>query len=153
MGLFALSLLGLSLFLSLALIWFGAQYSHVEKEKMVSLDQLVEEIEENSKQYPYISKAPKVTEVFSWLSSHPLLEELKKENDPIELRELELQLVESPSQIKAEIEFAFKSMMSARKFHEALREGDDFVDPNLEITWDVLNDGYRASFYLKNRSP
>jgi hypothetical protein len=58
-----------------------------------------------------------------------------------------------PFLAKVGIEFNFKSVMNARKFHEALRAGDDWVDGTKEISWDVLNNGYRAAFFMKNRGP
>jgi hypothetical protein len=125
------------------------------------IDRWIAAVEMNNKEYPYILQAPKAAEALSWLSSHPLLEELKKEGDPIDLQEIRYELVKFPKigspkdpyLAKIEIEFCFKSATNARKFHEALREGDFFVDPQLEITWNARQDSYRASFFLKNRSP
>jgi hypothetical protein len=41
--------------------------------------------------------------------------------------------------------------MHARKFHEALLHDDQFVDTKHELTWEMLSDRYKTSFYLKNR--
>ncbi len=180
MGLYALSLLAGSLILSATLLGFGLSSNSLSKQQMVDslqttsiqklftegameeqIDHWIAEIETNTKEYPYIPQTPKVTQTLSWLSYHPLLREFKKEGDPIQLRELKYQLVsfpkinsdKEPFLAKVELEFNFKSLMNARKFHEALREGDEWVDPNLEIDWDTLSNGYRASFYMKNRSP
>ncbi|MBU6446114.1 MAG: hypothetical protein KGQ49_01795 [Verrucomicrobia bacterium] len=180
MGRTALLLLGCSLLLSIALAVFGMQFAQTGKEEMLRaiktplrhtllteqssetpIDQWIDAIEKSNQEYVYLSQAPKVTEVLAWLSAHPLLEELKLEGDPIDLQEIRVQLVKYPTLRspndpyleKVELEFRFQSMMTARRFHEALREGDDKVNPNLEISWDVLQDGYRTSFYLKNRSP
>ncbi len=176
MGFIGLSLLGLSLFLSAALVWIGFRFSDKIKGEMLRalpssllidgkaeerIDRWIDDIEKNNKEYPYILQTPKVTEVLSWFSSHPLLEELKREGDPIDIREIRVQLVDFPSihspdesyLEKVEIEFRFKSIMNARRFHEALREGDDWINTQREISWDVLNESYRTSFYLKNRSP
>lgn len=174
MGLYSLCLIAASLVLSGSLLGFGLQSIQARKLEMLSnirsplegdaeekIDRWISAIEKNNKEYPYILQAPKATEVLSWLSSHPLLEELKKEGDPIHLREIRYQLVnfpkmDSPTEpylAKVEIEFQFKSATNARKFHEALRNGDTCVDSRLEITWDSLHDGYRSSFFLKNRSP
>lgn len=176
MGRIALILLASSLALSGSLLFLGIRSAETSKEQMVQaiqtplrqklisegsmeeqIDQWIDAIEKNNREYPYISQAPRVADVLSWLSSHPLLEELKMEGDPIEIRTLRVQLVKCPMLrsenepylAKVELEFEFKSMMNARRFHEALREGDELVNPRLEITWD----GSRASFYLKNRSP
>ena len=86
---------------------------------------------------------------------------MKKEQDPIEILSLRYQLLkfpkldasQEPYQAKVEIEFKVKSPLNARKFHEALLKGDERVDPSLEVNWEALNDLYRVSFYLKNRSP
>lgn len=178
LGLYAFSLLTASVLLSGLLFGFGVQSNVSRKTKLLNslqastrkklsgdveekIDHWIAAIETNNKEYPYIIQAPKVVEVFSWLSSHPLLEELKKEGDPIDLREVRYQLVkfpkiESPKEpylAKVEIEFQFKSATNARKFHEALRRGDDLINPSLDITWDALNDAFRTSFFLKNRSP
>ncbi len=173
MGIYALSLFSISLFLSVACISFGLRSSFLRKTEMLrslhfseegcleeKIDQWISSIEKNNNEYPYILQAPKVAEVFAWLSSHPLLEELKKQNDPIDIREIQYQLInfpkigstKNPYLAKVDIEFKFKNAMNARKFHEALRAGDDRVNPNLEISWDALTDSYRTSFFLKNRS-
>lgn len=181
LGVYALSLLTASSFLSGSLLYLGLHSIQSRKEEMLHsvqpslqkrklsengtveerIDRWISAVETNNKEYSYILQAPKVAEVLSWISSHPLLEELKKEGDPIELKEIRYQLVKFPKigspkesyLAKVEIEFQFKSAMNARKFHEALREGDERVDPKLDITWDALHDGYRASFFLKNRGP
>jgi hypothetical protein len=180
MGFYALTLLAASILLSASLLAIGYQSTSLRKQEMLEalqtasrktllteggmeeqIDQWISAIEENNKEYPYILQAPKATEVFSWLSSHPLLEELKREGDPIDLRELKYQLVtyptihsdKEPFLAKVELEFNFKSPMNGRKFHEALRAGDAWVDPKKEISWDALHEGYRATFYMKNRSP
>ena len=88
------------------------------------------------------------------------MEKLKREGDPIDIREIQTHLVNFPSVhsenepylMKVEIAFTCKSMMNARKFHEALREDGDWVNTDLEITWDTSNDHYSTTFYLKNRS-
>ncbi|MBX7066997.1 MAG: hypothetical protein K1X28_07185 [Parachlamydiales bacterium] len=180
MGRIALILIASSIAISATLAGLGMQAAKKSKEQMLhaiqtplrknliadgsveeQIDQWIDAIEKNNQEYPYILQAPKVTEVLSWLSSHPLLKEMKQEGDPIDIQEFRVQLVKFPTNrsekdpylAKAELEFRFKSMMNARRFHEALREGDAMVNPNLEITWEVLHDGYRTSFFLKNRSP
>lgn len=174
MGLYAVSLLAAALLLSGALLYTSFRSIQARKMQMLhslhlseegdaeeKIDRWISAIEKNNKEYPYILQAPKVTEVLSWLSAHPLLEELKREGDPIDVREIKYQLVKFPQigatkdpyLAKVELEFRFKSAMNARKFHEALREGDPLVDSKLEIGWDALHEGYRTSFFLKNRRP
>lgn len=170
MGTYALILLIGSILLSGAIFGLGMRSSGMRKGEMFhslgvcneeQIDSWITSIEKNNKEYPYILQTPKVIEMLAWLSSHPLLEELKKEGDPIEIQEIHYQLVtfpttDSPKEpylAKVDLEFQFKSPMNGRKFHEALRKGDEQVNPNLEISWDVLENGYRATFFLKNRSP
>jgi type IV pilus assembly protein PilM len=180
MGFYALALIGASTLLSAALLGFGYHSISLKKQQMLEalqtssrrtllaegkveeqIDQWISAIENNNKEYPYILQAPKAVEVLSWLSSHPLLEELKMDGDPIDMREIKYELSSFPTihsekepfLAKVGIEFNFKSVMNARKFHEALRAGDDWVDGTKEISWDVLNNGYRAAFFMKNRGP
>lgn len=180
MGLIGLILIACSLMISGTLTGLGIHLSKRSKEQMLSaiqnpvrqklmseanmeeqIDQWIHAIEKNNQEYPYINQSPKVAEVLSWISSHPLLTELKLEGDPIQIQEMRVRLIKFPTLrsekepylTKVDLEFQFKSMMNARRFHEALREGDEFVNSNLEITWDVLQNGYRVSFFLKNRSP
>lgn len=173
MGRIALALLVASCTLSCASLGFGLHAIHRNKLSMLpnpslsegSLDEQIDTwigaIEENNKEYPYLMQSPKVSDILAWLSSHPLLQTLKEEGDPIEIKELRTQLVSFPSLqskndpylVKVELEFQFKNMTNARKFHDALREGDQLVNPYQEITWEPLNDSCRACFYLKNRGP
>jgi len=115
-------------------------------------------VSESRKEFPYILQAPRVSEVLSWLSHHPLVGAFKKEDDSLEVSEMRYQLLESPKidalntryLAKVDLRFIVKSPMNARKFHEALLKGDEIVDANQEITWETLSDGYRVSFFLKN---
>ncbi len=180
MGKIALALLGTSLFLSALLFFWGIRFEKSAQEQMLHMlhpslpkeiglegsmeeriDRWIEMVEENNREYPYLPTAPKVVEVLAWLSSHPLLEALRGENDPMDVRELRVELVQFPTLSSAEepylerveLEFSLKNVMNARRFHEMLRQGDDLVNPHLEISWDVLNESYRTTFYLKNRTP
>lgn len=185
-GLYALVLICISFVLSVFLLISGQKIEAIHKnemerqlsvllaktdpklkEKLFSTQQetllydWIDAVELYSKNYPFISTAPKVVELLSWISSHPLLEKLKTENTPILIRDLRYQLVqyphvgstEEPYQTKVEVEFEANSPMNARKFHQALLKGDSLVDAKQEIGWEVLANGYRASFFLKNRTP
>lgn len=180
MGFYSLLLLASSFILSGSLLILGMESVSSRKQEMLNylqptsrksplkkrkiekqIDQWISAIEANNKEYAYILQGPKVAEVLAWLTSHPLLEQFKNGGDPIDVREIKYQLISYPTVqsgkdpflVKVEMEFKFKSLMNARKFHESLRQGDEWVDPDLEMTWDALNDGYCASFYMKNRSP
>ena len=127
-----------------------------------ALDLRIAGIETYNKEYPYILDAPRVSEVLSWLGEHPLLQEFKMEKDPLEMRDLCYQLVEYPKigssqsryRAKVDLQFRIKSPMNARRFHETLLKGDEMVDLTNEVSWEALNDSYRASFFLKHtKSP
>ncbi len=181
MGRNALFLLATSLMVSGAFLFLGLQSMQQRKQEMLSslhassakrklhldegsieekIDRWIAAVETNNKEYPYILQAPKVAEVLAWLSSHPLLEELQREGDPIEIREVSYQLVKLPKigstkepyLAKVDLDFTFKSAMNARRLHEELRKGDDLIDSSQEIHWNPLSQGYRVSFFLKNRS-
>jgi hypothetical protein len=128
------------------------------KDEKTALAQWITAVETHHKDYPYILQSPRLTAVLSWLSNHPLLLEFKTANDPFDLRNLHYRLVEYPKidspqtryRAKVEIQFQVKSPMQARKFHEALLQGDEIVDSSGEVSWEVSQDGYRASFFLRN---
>lgn len=188
LGASALALFFFSALLASCLIWYGIRAGTVRKTQIgkslqscldrwdpslkknfftdakeieLTVDKWNSEIEKNSKDYPYILQTPKMAEILNWISSHPLLKQLEKEGDPIQIEEIHYQLIQfprigaaqDPYLGKVEIEFKFNEAINARRFHEALLKGDEKVDPHLDISWDVLNQGYRASFFLKNRSP
>jgi hypothetical protein len=127
----------------------------LEDEEM-ALKQWTHGVEKYNKEYPYILDVPRAAKVLSWLSQHPLLLEFKMENDPLEVKTIRYQLVEYPKigslqnryRAKVDLQFKVKSPMSARRFHEALLQGDEIVDPNSEVSWEALSDSYRASFFL-----
>jgi len=116
-------------------------------------------VSSHAKDYPYLLQTPKVAEALSWLHSHPLLISLRDEQEAISIRSFRYQLLQFPKLdsprdpygAKVEIEFKTKSALNARKFHEALLQGDDYVDATQEISWDASDGKYRASFFLKNR--
>jgi hypothetical protein len=170
LGRFASLLMASSLALAALITGWGWQHIHSSKREMAlkigskgpveeNIEQWIRIVEKNNKEYPYILQAPAAAEVLAWLSAHPLLNTLKEEGDPIDLRHLRYQLVslpkigslKEPYLAKVELEFQFKSSMNARRFQEALRSGDDRINP--EIKWEPLNEGYRAIFFLKNRGP
>lgn len=176
MGFFALSLLLFSFALSSGLVFWGIHSNSLRTKQMFEasnlshassfeemeekLSEWITSIEKNNKEYPYILQAPTVARFLSWISSHPLLNELKKE-DPIQIHEVRYFLERYPKAnsgkepflAKVELEFSFQSAMNARRFHELLRKGDALVNPNLDITWEALQNSVRTSFYLKNERP
>ena len=113
------------------------------------------------KEAPFLLQAPTVSEVLAWLTNNPLFVTFSKAGDPIDVINLNYQLItlpkignaRDPYLAKVELQFRVKNSMSARQFHEELLGGDYLVDANQEITWESLTDGYQTSFYLKNRAP
>lgn len=126
----------------------------------ILLNRWISTVEKHNKDYPYILQAPKMHEVLLWLTQHPFLNQIKEQGEPIVIQRIHYQLVQYPTieapkesyQAKVELEFKTPSPMSARKFHEFLLNGDALVDPDPGIEWEMLNQSYRASFFLKNRS-
>ena len=137
----------------------SAEKSNLQEKQEDKIENWIRFVASGGKEYSYILQTPKAAQALAWLSSHPLLKELEQEGDPIDLREIRYQLIQHPKLDspqdpylgKIELEFQFKNGINARKFHDALLKGDEIVDPDLEISWEALNGGYRTSFYLKNK--
>lgn len=111
----------------------------------ILLNQWNRAIQKYNKEYPYILQAPKVGEILPWLTQ--LLSSFE-----LDIQQIRYQLIEFPSRTKIELEFQTKSPMNARKFHEFLLKGEEWIDGE-EISWETLNEGYRTSFFLKNKGP
>lgn len=134
-------------------------FSNNPDEEML-LGRWISIVTKYNKAYPYILQAPKMHEVLLWISNHPFLTQIKEEGESINIQEIHYQLIECPTidapqepyQAKLEIEFKMQSPINARKFHEFLLKGDSLVNPVPGIHWEMLNDGYRTSFFLKNKS-
>jgi hypothetical protein len=109
----------------------------------------------------FLLQAPTVSEVLAWISNNAMFTSLAKQGDPFDLIHLQYHLVSFPKighmrdpyQAKVELQFRLKHSMSARNLHEELLRGDHLVDSSQEIIWEPFNDGYQATFYLKNRVP
>ena len=107
------------------------------------------------KQPAYMAPYPKVSEILSWLYSHPLMQE---KVDPIRITSFHYQLIsfpridapKEPYEAKIELEFETKSPLNARKLHEEIHEGNEWVSNKEEVQWDVTENLYRTSFNLKN---
>jgi hypothetical protein len=180
-GLWAAALLACSVVLSGGLSAFGRHQIQAQKAEMVerlrklsdpkqsrsltteedSIEQAISLIEKHNKEEPYLLQSPTVSEVITWVAKHPLLEIFVQSNDPLEVTGLKYQLLsfpkianlKEPYEAKVELEFKAKSPMNARKFHEALLQGDELVDSGKEITWETQSECYKTTFYLKNRTP
>lgn len=175
LGTYAIAILGSSCLLSIAVLGLGWKGFENRKTKMISslenslekwdahleaksadglLDEWVRAVETHNAEYPYILQTPKASEALSWLSSHPLFRD-------VVLREVHYQLVQfprigatkEPYTTKMDIEFQVQETTHARRIHEALLKGNDWVDTSKEIKWEALHNSYRATFFLKNRGP
>lgn len=114
-------------------------------------------IEKADKEPSYTLSVPKVSEILHWFSSHPLIKTNAYQGDPIEWEEIRYRLVQYPKvgslqeEYKAQVELTFRAQNAtqARKFHEALLKGDDYVDPKQQIGWETSAQDYKATFFLK----
>lgn len=121
------------------------------------LDAWESALEKADKQPSYTITVPKVSEALMWLSSHPLLQTFAEEGEPLEWEDIRYRLVQFPKigssqeSYKAQVELSFrvKHSTQARKFHEALLKGDNYVDPKEPIGWETLPQGYKTTFFLK----
>lgn len=181
-GIYAIALSGMSLLLGYAMLIFGSSLIQSKKEQMTQtlsayLDQedfalkktLFSEgdseeeilsrwnraIASYKKEYPFILRAPKVSELLDRLTLF-----LKQDNEPISLVAMHYQLLQFPTldhltepyQAKLEVEFHIPTPTTARKLHESLLQEQKWISLETPIEWDALNnDIYRSSFYLKNR--
>jgi type IV pilus assembly protein PilM len=106
------------------------------------------------KSFPFSSSAPLVSDLLTWISIHPKLSE------EIDVKEVHYQLVkhpkiESPLEpylTKVELKFTASTPAAARIFREALIQGDHLVNPKSEITWNLQQNIYQATFYLRGNS-
>lgn len=127
----------------------GAQVAVIEKK-----------LGKQKKSSALILPMPNVSEVLSWLSTHPNLSrgpDSLVNLDLIEIKHVRYQIVKYPKInspmvapiIKVELEFNSPSSRVAREFHDALLKGDAIVDEKKEITWNVKDTVYKTSFFLK----
>jgi len=128
------------------------------KDTPTLVNQWLRLIEKNAKDYRFLMKAPKVAQFLDWIAHHPLVDSFSQTPDPIFFEQIRYQLVslphldamDNPYLVKIDLDFKVGSPLHARKFHEMLLQGQGLVDASREISWDVLPDRYRATFYLKN---
>jgi len=181
-GIYAMALSGISLLLGSATFILGSYLIQSQKEKMIQTlaaylkqeDQTLQQslfskggneeeilsrwnraIASYKKEYPFILRAPKVSELLEWLTPF-----LNQENNPISLVSMRYKLLQFPTldnpaepyQAKLEIELHIPNPTSARKLHEALLQDKKWIYLDHAVEWDALNnDIYRSSFYLKNK--
>lgn len=131
------------------------QIGFSEKGKLSSaVSELEESLYKQRKSTISVSTLPKVSELLTWLSSHPSLQ------NGSSISRLRYQLLKTPrlgSQIKTqsakiELELTCDSPEAARSFHEALLKDRKFIDQKNPIRWNASDGIYRANFHIKPRS-
>ena len=112
--------------------------------------------------FPLQPNVPLVSDVLAWLSTHNSF--IQKEGagvkDSLRIESLSYTMVKRPEpskkqekyQIKIELEVSSPTPKSAREFHDALIEPNDFVDPKGEVKWSSSRDRYKTSFFLKDKT-
>ncbi len=113
-------------------------------------------LKKETKAFPYLLKAPKVAEVLHWLQKHPILCENGKAYKLYDFHyELinypKLDSLNDPYLAKVELDLEIPSTVIANKFHEALLNGEWYVNGANEIQWEKADNRYKISFYLKER--
>lgn len=99
------------------------------------------------------SPLPTVRDLLAWLCSHP------KFSQEIEIKEVRYQLVKYPKvnassepyAAKVELKFSASSPAAAKQVREALLKEDLLVNSKQEIGWNVQQNVYQTTFYLKPR--
>lgn len=110
--------------------------------------------------FPFIPTVPKVSDVLAWISTHPRLSGVENKKEMIEVQKMRYSLIKYPKmnqkleayQAKVELEFTAASPRLAREFHEALLAGDFMVDPKQGVTWNMRQNAYVTSFFLKEQT-
>lgn len=116
-----------------------------------SIESCEEDFSKEKPPFPTISTAYKVSDVLAWLSTHPLL------SNEIDIKEVHYELVKYPKLnaaiepyvAKVQLKLCATTPIAARQFREALMKGDGLVNPKQEISWNVEQNVYRTSFYLR----
>lgn len=107
--------------------------------------------------FPFFLTVPKVSEVLSWLSTHPCFatpDGFPKEG--IDIKSFRYQLTRFPNldeptqpyHALIDIEFTATTPRLAREFHDALLKGDRIVNAKKELKWNTHGNIYSAQFEL-----
>jgi hypothetical protein len=130
-----------------------------EKEVAATLANREQELRVRQQQW-LLSKSPKVARLLAWLSTHPML--ATPEGSPIQ--DLEIVRVHTwlesfptkersmtPYKMIAEIILETEKPELADQFHNALKQGDSFIDDKDPILWEAHAPSYKAVFTVQNR--
>ncbi len=129
------------------------------EDSLLKSEQFLKKHQKNA--FPFFLTVPKVSDVLSWLSTHPSF--VTAEGGPkegIDIKSMRYQLLKFPTlddpslpyQAQVEIEFTATTPRLAREFHEALLKGDCIVNAKKEIKWQPQGTLYSIQFQL-NKSP
>jgi len=121
------------------------------------------DIQSTPDSFPLFANVPRVSDVLSWLSTHPAVigdEESGESEGKLFLENFSYNLIRRPEQakkqekyqVKVELEFSTVLPRLAREFHDALITPNNFVDPKAEIKWNANRNNYKTSFYLKDKT-
>lgn len=106
-------------------------------------------LKENT-EFPFFLKIPNVSQALSWINNHEHLKNTEIISFNYELEQYpNVKERNSPYTGKIELEFKTKTPAAARCFYDSLIQGEGLVDPKEGITWDVGDNHYKTSFYLK----
>jgi type IV pilus assembly protein PilM len=134
----------------------GTEFSVKTREGvLIALRQWSKSLGGQKVPFPYQLTVPKVSDLLGWISAHPHLKQ-----EPISIKRVHYSLVKYPVlnksnvpyQAKVDLEFTSSSPTLAREFHEALLKGEGLVNAKQEILWNMRENTYHTSFYLKGRS-
>ena len=124
---------------------------NIDSGKFLSdrLDQSYLTISKQSKNFPYFFDSFKVTEVINWLNDLTISKNIEVINFSYDLESYPtLDSKNSKYILKVNLEFKTSSPKEARSLHNALLE-EKKVDQSKEITWDVHQDYYKSTFYMR----
>lgn len=171
LGLYSVISLLFSLSLSLGVSGYGKgvfakkTQSLLEKagiEKSAKdIDTWITSIEKEGKKSPYIPQIPKALDILHWIATDPFFQSQIEKNDPIRFEKIHYQLTSYPTpkaprekfSAKVTLTFSCQNATSARRFHKELSSENSPADTSKEISWEVLEDGYRTGFTLKEKKP
>ncbi|MBI3211210.1 MAG: hypothetical protein HYZ47_00785 [Simkania negevensis] len=128
----------------------------IAAKKVQGKIELLKEKALHSKSHFYsFAPVPKVADLLSYLSDHP---KLNREEGGITIEEVCYTIEDLSSfqkgaalpKIRVDLKLQAKEGQFVREFHDALVEGDVFIDHEKEIGWKRNESEYEISFYLKS---
>lgn len=113
--------------------------------------------------FPLQPNVPRVSDLLAWLATHPnVVNKEAKPGEPalIQIDTFNYAMVKRPEmakkqekyQVKVEIEFTAANATVAREFHDALLAPNPFIDPKGDVKWSSTKGGFKAIFFLKDKT-